>query len=134
MRTLGALAAGLLIGIVTIEAVCAMITLLLDPAAPQPLISRLPLDAVSALAVAAAWFGGGLLAGCMASAVTGRRLPGWLCGTLLGLSMLLVVNLNDPGSVLALIAPAWPLSGALVGSGLARRCEDCNGADNRHTV
>ncbi len=121
MRPLMALAAGLLVGLIVIEAVLAAIRvftsnqeLMLD------LASGNLLPGPHLLAVSATWLVGSILAGAMSTVMSGSRACGWLAGVLLCLPALLTLTLAGfPWSIVS--AGLVPLAGAIAGSALARR-------------
>ncbi|MDZ7791137.1 MAG: hypothetical protein U5L08_11730 [Xanthomonadales bacterium] len=124
MLVLKALAAGVLVGVILIEAVLAGLRSLVPESAlivnagegfVGPLIwPLLPLPAVI-------WMLGAALGGAMAAAMAPK--PGWGLGVgaLLGLTAFVLVGMVTPGNPAALFAVTIPLAGAAAGTALAAR-------------
>lgn len=121
MRPLMALAAGLLVGLIVIEAILAAIRLFTsNPELMQDLGSGMLLPGTHLLAVSATWLVGATLAGAMSTVMSGTRVWGWLAGLLLCLPALLTLTLAGyPWAMVS--AGLVPLAGAIAGSALARR-------------
>lgn len=127
MRVLWALAAGLLIGIVLIEAMSAGLQVLLpgtalhveaaDGFGGQLVWPLLPVPAI-------VWMLGGLAAGTMAAAMGPHPVCGPIAGTLLAIPALTLVGLTAPGNPLALLAAALPLAGSAAGTAVVVRLAD----------
>jgi hypothetical protein len=126
MRVLGALAAGLIIGVILIEAISAGLLVLLpdgwmrveaEGGFGQPVVW--PLLPIPALV----WLVGGLAGGAMASAMATR--VGWgLCvGVLLAVPAYVLVGLTTPGNPMALLAAALPVAGSAAGAAIVVRLE-----------
>lgn len=121
MRIFKALAAGLAVGVILLEALRTAVQAfapghnLYDLAANA---GAVPLTAL--LGLAGAWLLAGTFAGAMATAMAGNRLAGWLAGMLLCLPAGLILMLSGlEGSVVAIAS--LPLVGAIAGSAIARR-------------
>lgn len=124
MRILVALAAGLFISVILIEAISTGLSVLLPEAAMRveaadgyagPVVW--PLLPVPAFI----WILGTLAGGAMASAVAPHPAWGIGVGALLALPVLVLVGLVTPGNPLALLAAALPLLGSAAGAALVRR-------------
>lgn len=139
MRVLVALAAGLIIGVILIEAVSAGLlvllpdTLLLVEAADgfggPVLWPLLPLPAV-------VWLIGGLAAGLMSAALAPHPLWGLCTGVLLGLPAFVLVGLTTPGNPMALLAASLPIAGSAAATALVSRLagEQAGASAKRQTV
>lgn len=124
MRVLGALAAGLLVGIILIEAISAGMLVLLPDALVRvaaadgfgrPVVwPLLPLPAV-------VWLIGGLAAGLMSAALAPHPLWGLCTGVLLGLPSFVLVGLTTPGNPMALLAASLPVAGSAAAVALVSR-------------
>ncbi|HSH27668.1 MAG TPA: hypothetical protein VK972_07900 [Wenzhouxiangella sp.] len=124
MRALGALAAGLAIGVILIEAISSGLTVLL----PEALMRVEAADGYGGALVwpllptpALVWLFGGLAAGCMAAAAGPHPALGLAAGALLALPPFLLVGLVTPGNPAALLAAALPLAGSAAGTALVAR-------------
>jgi hypothetical protein len=127
MRILVALAAGLVIGLVLIEALLAGLSILLPEAA-------LTVEAVDGYGgriawpllpvPAVVWLLGSLAGGVMAAAISGR--PAWSLsiGVLLAIPAAVIVGMITPGNPMALLAAALPLVGSAAGAAIAARLPD----------
>lgn len=129
MRILLALTAGLIVGVILIEAISAGLLVLVPESTLRVEASDgfgqalvWPLLPVPALV----WITGGLVGGMMTAAVAPR--VGWgLCtGLLLGLPAFVLVGLITPGNPLALLAGALPIAGSAAGTALVARLEDAH--------
>ena len=127
MRMLKATAAGLVVGIIFVEAVTSGLSVLL----PASMIRIDPLPGIAAAlpwplwpAPAATWVLGGSMAGAMATALGGRSACGVLTGALLSLPVVANVGWVTPGNPMMLLAALLPLSGAAAGTALALRLRD----------
>ncbi|QOC22204.1 hypothetical protein IC757_14465 [Wenzhouxiangella sp. AB-CW3] len=118
---LRALAGGLGLAVILIEALLAGLRLLTDSAhAHAALANGQLLPPAVAISLIAIWWLGAALGSALATALTGHRVTGWLIGCLLGLPMILMMILAGlPGPVL--VMAGVPLAGAIAGAGLARR-------------
>ena len=124
MLAIKALAAGVLVGVILIEAGLAGLRSLAPESA---LIVNAGERFVGALIwpllplPAMIWMLGGALGGAMAAAMAPK--PGWGLGVgaLLGLPAFLMVGMVTPGNPSALLAATVPLSGAAAGTALAAR-------------
>lgn len=124
MLVLKALAAGVLVGAIVIEATLAGLksllpaaTLLVDAGErfTAPLVwPLLPLPALI-------WMLGGALGGAMAAAMAPRSGWGLGAGLLLGIPAFLVVGMVTPGNPAALLAASVPLAGSAAGAALVAR-------------
>ncbi|HSH27972.1 MAG TPA: hypothetical protein VK972_09455 [Wenzhouxiangella sp.] len=124
MRVLGALTAGLAVGVILIEAISSGLGVLLpetmmrvETAIGQGAVLVWPLLPVPALV----WMLGGLAGGCMAAAAGPHPALGLVAGALLALPPFIVVGLATPGNPAALLAAALPLAGAAAASALVAR-------------
>ncbi|HLS05940.1 MAG TPA: hypothetical protein VK036_06550 [Wenzhouxiangella sp.] len=126
MRALKAIASGLVVGVILIEAALAGLAVLLPPSVlmsssdypAEPL--AWPLLPVPALV----WLVGGAAAGAMAAAMNKSAWTGVLAGLVLAVPAALVVGLVEPGDSGILLAGCLPLAGAAAGSALAARLEE----------
>lgn len=126
MRALKAIASGLVVGVILIEALLAGLTVLL----PAPLLTSVsdyparplawPLLPIPALV----WLVGGAAAGAMATAMNQSAWTGVLAGLVLAVPAVLIVGLIEPGDSGILLAGCLPLAGAAAGSALASRLEE----------
>lgn len=122
MRVLAAITAGLLVGVVLLEALTAGLLMLVPETAllaeygEYGLLSwpLLPLPALL-------WLMAGLAGGTMSAAVAQRPLTGVVTGALLALPAGLIVGLARPGSLQMVLAMALPFCGALAGALLVAR-------------
>lgn len=122
MRILVALAAGLAVGTVLMEAMLAGLLVVLPESllrVQTPVSGPLawPLMTIPALV----WMAGGATGGAMAAAVSGRTGVGLLAGALMGVPAFVVVNLSTPGNPMAALAALLPLAGSAAGALLAAR-------------
>ncbi len=124
MRSLGALTAGLVIGVILIEALASGLALLL----PESLIQVEAADGYAGprfwplLPVPAlVWMLGGMAAGAMAAAAGPHPALGVAAGALLGLPAFVLVGLVMPGNPMALLAAALPLAGSAAATALVAR-------------
>lgn len=126
MRVLGALAAGLIIGVILIEAISAGLLVLLpdgwmrveaDGGFGAPVVW--PLLPIPALV----WLVGGLAGGAMATAMTVRAGWGLAVGLLLALPAYVVVGLITPGNPMAFLAAALPFAGSAAGAAIVVRLQ-----------
>lgn len=117
--TLKALTAGVVVGVIVIEAACAVVDLLTPDHELFALADHATvLSPVITAAVALAWLCGGAAGGAMSTAISTRRAVGWTCGLLLSLPPALIVLVTKPDT--GLVAGAFlPLAGAVAGSVLA---------------
>lgn len=127
MRILVALAAGLLIGVILIEAITAGLLVLIPGSmllveASDGFGEALvwPLLPVPALI----WMTGGLVGSMMTAALAPRSGWGLCAGALLALPAFVLVALTTPGNPLALLASALPLAGSAAGTALVMRLQD----------
>lgn len=119
MRILVALSAGVVIGVVLIEAISAGASVVLPEAAirvqaadgygGRPIWPLLPVPALI-------WSFAGLAGGAMAAAVAPRASWGLAVGGLLAIPAFVLVGLVTPGNPLALLAAAIPLVGSAAGT------------------
>lgn len=124
MRVLGALTAGLVIGVILIEAASSGLAVLL----PGPLMYVEAADGYAGALVwpllpvpALIWMLGGLAAGTMAAAAGPHPALGVAAGALLGLPAFVLVGLVMPGNPMALLAAALPLAGSAASTALVAR-------------
>lgn len=124
MRVLGALTAGLAIGVILIEAISSGLTILL----PEALMRVQAADGYGGMLVwpllpvpALVWMFGGLAGGSMAAAAGPHPALGLAAGALLALPPLVVVGLAMPGNPATLLAAALPLAGSAAGTALVAR-------------
>lgn len=124
MLVLKALAAGVLVGVILIEAVLAGLRSLIPEAAlivnagehfVGPLIwPLLPLPAMI-------WMLGGALGGAMTAAMAPKTGWGLGVGALLALPAFVLVGMVTPGNPAAFLAAAIPVAGSAAGTALAAR-------------
>jgi len=119
MRILVALTAGVVIGVILLEAISSGLAVLLPGSTVSvqaadgyggPLIW--PLLPVPALI----WILAGLSGGCMAAAAGPHPAWGLAVGALLALPAFLLVSLATPGNPLALLAAVLPILGSAAGT------------------
>lgn len=120
MRILFALATGLVVGTVLVEALLAGLLVLLPASLLQIQTSAnealaWPLMTLPALV----WTAGGAACGAMATAMSQRAAVGVAGGILMALAACLLVNLTTPGSETSLLAALLPLTGSVAGTLLA---------------
>lgn len=126
MRTLVALVAGLVIGVILIEAISTGLLILLPDSAMRveaadgyggPLVwPLLPVPAII-------WILGGLAGSAMAAAAGPHPACGLVVGGLLALPAFALVGLVTPGNPLALLAAALPFLGSAAGTALVVRLQ-----------
>lgn len=124
MRILVALAAGMVIGVILIEATSSGLSLLL----PESAMSVRAADGFASAVIwpllpapALVWMLGGFGGGTMAAAAGPHPAWGLAVGLLLALPAFVIVGLVTPGNPLALLAAALPLVGAAAGTALVLR-------------
>ncbi len=122
MRTLAGIAAGLLVGVVLLEALAAGLLVLVPDSVLRADFGQYGLLLWPLLPVPALlWLSAGLAAGAMTTAVARCPLVGILAGAGLAVPAGLVVGLAWPGSAQTVLAAALPLSGAAAGALLVAR-------------
>lgn len=123
MHVLKALAAGMTVGVILIEATSAGLLLLVPESLltvgeqPGNASAAWPLHPLPALV----WLVGGLLGSLMAGAVARRPVVGLGVGVLLAVSAFALVNLTRPADPGAWLAAALPLSAAAGGACMIAR-------------
>lgn len=124
MRILGALAAGLVIAVILIEALSAGLAVLL----PEAVMFVRAVDGYGGAIFwpllpvpALVWMLGGLAGGAMSAAAAPHPGFGLALGALLAVPAFVVVGIATPGNPMALLAASLPLAGSAAGSILAAR-------------
>lgn len=139
MRILLALTAGLIVGVVLIEAILAGLLVLVPESTLRVEASDgfghalvWPLLPVPAMV----WITGGLVGGMMTAAMAPRIGWGLCAGALLGLPAFVLVGLTMPGNPMALLACALPIAGSAAGTALVARMqnEEATVSENDQTV
>lgn len=127
MRILLALTAGLIVGVILIEAISAGLLVLL----PESILRVEASDGFGNALVwpllpvpAMIWITGGLVGGMMSAALAPRIGWGLCAGLLLGLPAFVLVGLTTPGNPMALLASALPIVGSAAGAALIARLQD----------
>jgi hypothetical protein len=117
---LRALAAGLAIAVIVIEALLAGLQLYTGSHAHIELAAGQVLPTTILLVTGTFWLLGGVLAGAMATGVSGWRITGWMAGALLTLPLLVMLLLAGFPWAVTLFAGA-PLAGSIAGAAAASR-------------
>lgn len=123
MRVLKALAAGITVGVILIEATSAGLLVLVPESLltageqPSKASAAWPLHPLPALV----WLLGGLAGSLMAGAVARNPMVGLGVGVLLAVSAFVMVNLTNPADPRAWLAAALPLSAAAGGASMIAR-------------
>lgn len=119
MTILKALAAGLTVGIVVIEGLCAAVAAFTPFPPPCPL--RVPIETMPVPAMVLVWLAGSAAAGAMATGIAGRGTTGWIAGALLCLPLAVTAALSGPTNSASAALIMLPLFGAGAGATLAGR-------------
>lgn len=124
MRILAALAAGLIIGIILIEALSAGLSVLL----PENLMQVQAADGYGGRVTwpllpipALVWLVGGLAGGAMTAATAPHPAWGLAAGGLLAIPAFTLLGMITPGNPMALLAASLPLGGAMAGAAIVAR-------------
>lgn len=123
MQIFKALAAGLVVAVILIEALCAAVQVL----TPElDLLEAVHGDLIPPPAVASslalAWFLGGIATGTMSTAMGGSRGAGWIAGLMLCIPPGLIMVSSGPATGILALA-GLPFAGAIAGSAIAGRVE-----------